>query len=84
MREAKYTVIMMNRIVNNLVAIPSSHHHMPLTSISRGHHDRYLILFARHSFLPDTIRIWNGLPVSLVTCTTLESFKQGVPNVKIQ
>jgi hypothetical protein len=42
-----------------------------------------IVLYARtqlyrHSFFPDTIRIWNGLPQPLVESTSLETFKQGV------
>eukprot|EP00745_Piridium_sociabile_P038619 TRINITY_DN7074_c0_g1_i3.p1 TRINITY_DN7074_c0_g1~~TRINITY_DN7074_c0_g1_i3.p1 ORF type:complete len:816 (+),score=128.54 TRINITY_DN7074_c0_g1_i3:312-2759(+) len=87
-RRAHARVIMMYRIVNGLIAIPSTML-QPTTSMARGHSQRFFVPFTRtdtyrHSFSPDAIRLWNGLPQHLVDCTTLESFKQGVQSVHLR
>jgi hypothetical protein len=75
-RRARIKATMMYRIVNGLVAIPPTELHTSTTTA------RFIVLYARmqlyrHSFFPDTIRIWNGLPQPLVESTSLETFKQG-------
>ena len=69
-------------IVNSLVDVPPTELHTSATT-ARGHTARFIDLYAisqlyRHSFFPDTIRIWNGLPQPLLESTSLETFKQGV------
>ena len=32
----------------------------------------------RHSFFPDTTRLWNNLPMEVVTAPSLESLKSGL------
>ena len=81
-RRARIKATMMYRIVNGLVATPPTELHASTTT-ARGHTARFIVLYARtqlyrHSFFPDTIRIWNGLPQPLVESTSLETFKQGV------
>ena len=71
---------MMYKIIYNLIDIEASLYLTPTTSATRGHSSRYLYIQARinayhHSFIPSAVRIWNGLPVHLVTATSLEQFK---------
>ncbi|CAG2241231.1 unnamed protein product [Mytilus edulis] len=58
------------------------------SSVARGHTTRFLVPYARtstyrHSFFPDSIRIWNSLPQPLVDSTSLDAFKQGVLSCSI-
>ena len=86
-RRAQAKVTMMHRIVNKTVDIPTTHLH-PTTSV-RGHSQRFLVPFARtqtyqRSFFPDTIRIWNSLPQTVVSCTSTDSFKGKVQTVTLR
>ena len=82
-RRARIKATMMYSIENGLVAIPPTELHTSTTT-ARGYTARFIVPYARkaqlyrHSFFPDTIRIWNGLPQPLVESTSLETFKQGV------
>lgn len=81
-RRARNKAIMMYRIVHGLVAIPTTELHPTMTS-ARGHTNRFLIPYARtllykHSFFPDSIRIWNNLPQRAVDSTSLDEFRQEV------
>ena len=68
-------------MVNGLVAIPPLELHTT-SSVARGHIARFLVPYARtstyrHSFFPDSIRIWpNSLPQPLVDSTSLNAFKE--------
>ena len=78
-RRAQAKVYMMYRIVYSLVDIPSSH--LTPTLSVRGHNMKFLIPYARtftyqRSFFPDTIRMWNSLPETVVSCLTLDSFRE--------
>lgn len=73
---------MIYRIVHGLVAIPTTELH-PMMTTARGHTNRFLIPYARtisykHSFFPDSIRIWNNLPQRAVDSTSLDEFRQEV------
>lgn len=55
----------------------------PMMTSARGHTNRFLIPYARtllykHSFFPDSIRIWNNLPQRAVDSTSLDEFRQEV------
>ena len=83
-RRAHAKVTLMYRIVYQLVDVPTTY----LISISsiRGHGLNYLVPYARthiyqRSFFPDTIRLWNSLPQSVVSCPTIDSFKREVMSV---
>ena len=78
---AQAKVNMMYRIVYQLVDVPTTNL-IPISSI-RGHRLNYLVPYTRtqiyqRSFLPDTIRLWNSLPQSVVSCPTINSFKREV------
>ena len=80
-RRAQAKVTMMYRIVYQLVDVPTTYL-IPISSI-RGHGLNYLVPYARtqiyqRSFFPDTIRLWNSLPQSVVSCPTIDSFKREV------
>jgi hypothetical protein len=72
-RRAANKVIIMFRIVNNQVVIPTA-------ALVKGHNHRFPVPFSRtrtclFSFLPDTISLdWNNLPSSVVTCNSISSF----------
>ena len=87
-RRAENKVIMMFRIVNNLVAIPTECL-IPTAATVRGHNHRYLVPYARtdtyqRSFFPDTIRLWNNLPSSIVACNSINTFKSELQNIKLR
>ncbi|KAK3106679.1 hypothetical protein FSP39_025024 [Pinctada imbricata] len=69
-RRVQAKTIMMYRIVNNLVDIPTSY--LTPTAINiRGHNQKFLVPYARtsaykYSFFPGAIRIWNSLPQSVI------------------
>ena len=75
------------RIVYRLVDIPSSH--LTPTLSMRGHAMKFLIPYARtfiyqRSFFPDTIRMLNSLPQTVVSCSTLDSFREEVQLVRLR
>jgi hypothetical protein len=81
-RRGRCKAIMMNRIVNGLVAIPPSDLH-PTSSAARGHTNRFMVPYAmtliyKQSFFPDGIRIWNSLPQRAIDSTSLDMFRQEV------
>ena len=85
-RRAQAKVVMMYRIVYNLVDIPTVY---LIPTINTRGSQHYLVPFARtqcyqRSFFPDTIRLWNNLPSSVTSCTTLESFKTVVQSTPLR
>ena len=86
-RRATNKVIMMYRIVNHLVAIPTSCL-IPTAATLRGHNQRFLVPFARtqlyqYSFFPDAIRLWNSLPPTTVACNSIDTFKCELQKTKM-
>ena len=88
-RREQSKTIMMYRIVNNLIDIPAERYLTHTGTSTRGHESRFLVPYCsvvayKSSFFPSTIRLWNALPVSMVTAPTLEAFKScvgaGPPN----
>ena len=81
---------LMYKVVHCLVAIPITYH-PPLATIrsTRGSHSMKFIPFRpkidvyKYSFFPRTVVTWNGLPDSVVTCTSLDSFKTSVQLVYV-
>ncbi|MCG7868954.1 MAG: reverse transcriptase family protein, partial [Candidatus Thiodiazotropha taylori] len=75
--------IMMYRIVNHLVDIPAEKYLIHIGTSTRGHEIRFLVPYChvvafKSSFFPSTIRLWNSLPVSVVTAPSLDAFKSCV------
>jgi hypothetical protein len=86
-RRARGRAIIMYRIVNNSIAIPISLLQVMPSERSRGHKNKFIVPFSRtqvhqHSFIPDSIRIWNKLPQEIVECQTLDSFKNRIGMMK--
>ena len=78
-RRMTSSIILFYKIIHNLINIPSSDL-MPITSSTRGHHQRFQHIYARtslysNSFFPRTIRIWNSLPEDTIQQQSLSQFK---------
>ena len=87
-RRARAKAVMMFRIVNNLVDIPTTYLISAATTIS-GHRHKFLVPYARtstyqQSFCPDSICIWNSLPQHVISCNSLESFKGELQSVRLR
>ena len=79
-RRAKAKVTMMYRIRHDLVDIPLQNHFSAITTRSRGNSDKFRVPYARtvsskHSFFPDVTRLWNNLPETVVSASSLDCFK---------
>ena len=71
---------MMYRIIHNLVDIPVGPYLTPSTSMTRGHDSRFHQIRTmnntyQQSFFLRTIVLWNQLPQTAVSQTTLEAFQ---------
>ena len=82
-RRADAKLVLMYRTIHNLVDIPCSAYYHPAVMSTRGPTIRYLLPFCRtdtyrHSFIPSSIRLWNGLPEIIARSPTLDSFKAGL------
>ena len=71
---------MMYPIVHALVDIPVESYLIRLTSMTRGHDSRFHQIRTsnttyQYSFFPRTIILWNQLPQTAVSQTTLEAFQ---------
>ena len=71
---------MMYRIVHNLVDIPVEPYLTPSTSMTRGYDSHFHQIRTtnntyQQSFFPRTIVLWNQLPQTAVSQTTLEAFQ---------
>ena len=80
-RRAQAKAIIVYRIFYSLVNIPANQL-VPTISV-RSHNMRFMVPFARtlvyqRSFFPDTIRLWNSLPQSVV------SFKREVQAIRLR
>ena len=80
-RRQNSRLCMMYKTVHGLVAIPFDQYLIPSQACTRGHDQKYLEIKARinsyrDSFLPRTIRDWNGtLSQAAVSSGTLAEFK---------
>ena len=69
------------KIIHNLIYFLPNYCAFPLSSSFRCNHPhQYSIPFThtncyKHSFLPNSISLWNNLPLEAVNCTTLPTFK---------
>ena len=86
-RRAQAKAVMMYRVVNQQIDIPSQ---ILVPTISpRGNNISYLVPYARtltyqKSFFPDGIRIWNSLPSVAVCAPSVDSFKFQIQAVNIR
>ena len=81
-RRALAKAVMMYRIVNNLVDIPTTHL-IPAAVTIRGHSQKFLVPYARtstyrQSFFPDSIRTWNSLSQQAISSESLDAFKRSL------
>ena len=87
-RRAKARVVTGYRIVNGLVCIPDDQL-TPSTTKTRGHSKKFRQIGARtnyykYSFFPDFIPLWNSLPDSLVTSSTLKDFRTRLKDIHLK
>ena len=71
----------------NLAVFPLLDYASLVTTCMHGHNIKFLVSHCnkdiyRSSFLPNTIRAWNSLPLALVEASTLEQFKASLPAAK--
>jgi hypothetical protein len=86
-RRAHAKAVMMYRVVNQLIDIPSSPILVPTNSL-RGNNISFIVPYTRtltyqKSFFRDGIRIWDALP-SEVCATSMDSFKFQIQNTTIR
>lgn len=79
-RRAKARVTMCYRIVHALIAIPTQPYLIANVRFTRGHDVKFLVPSTRvaafsYSFFPATIRLWNSLPLDIVSAPTLDAFR---------
>ena len=83
-RRVDARLCLLYKIVNGLVAIPCQEHLIPFTRSSRLHHNQAFQIphskadYHLYSFFPRTIRVWNTLPLPLVSSPSIDTFKQGI------
>ena len=85
-RRAHNKAIMLYKIINGLVAIPAAPPQSYLShasDLTRGHHIQLRqhhcrILSYQHSFFPSVVCIWNGLPTTVLSAPSLESFRSSL------
>ena len=87
-RRLKARVVMTYRIVHKLVKIPSDQF-VPTASSTRGHDMRFHRIYNKtnyykYSFFPSVIKLWNALPSSVVSASTLEDFKEKLADVHLK
>jgi hypothetical protein len=89
-RRKRAKVIILYRIVNHLVAISPEPYLIPRCVVltTRGHDTRFLLPYSmiqshQQYFFPSAIRLWNELPTTVVTASTLEGFKDSLQTVTI-
>ena len=72
--------VMMYRIVNNLIDIPTDQYLTAAGVSIRSHQHRFLVRCCsvnayKVSLFPSTIRPWNALPDSILSAPSLDDFK---------
>ena len=87
-RRLKARVVMTYRIVHKLVKIPSDQF-VPTASSTRGHDMRFHRIYNKtnyykYSFFPSVIKLWNALPSSVVSASTLEDLKEKLADVHLK
>ena len=81
-RRAMSRLTILYRVTHGLVDIPQDHL-TPVKVTTRGsaHHFSQVhtrVMAYKHSFFPETVRLWNCCPHSLTSQPTLESFKSSL------
>ena len=87
-RRLKSVVTMGYKIVNNLVAVPSTQL-KPNTRGTRGNGKKFHQIYAgtnyyKFSFFPMLVPLWNALPSNVVLAVDLEGFKDALTKVHVK
>jgi len=74
---------MIYKMVNDIVDIDTSHILIKPKRATRGHANKFMVPHTRtnvllYSFFPSAIRIWNSVPNSVISATTIDSFQAGL------
>ena len=82
-RRSDTKLLMVYRITQDLIDIPSDQFFHPLIRGGHGYGHRFQVPFCRtdvfkFSFFPSAIRLWNQLPNNLATAASLEVFRRGL------
>ena len=83
-RRARNKVIVLYKITNYLVEVPVHHLIQYTTSSTRGSSANNIrqittrIDVYKYSFLPSTIKMWNSIPPTMRTSTSLDSFRNAI------
>ena len=83
-RRKELRLTLLFKIVNDLVAIPAHDHITFNQRPQRNKHQRQINILPantdiyKHSFFPRTIKDWNSLPESAITCGTINTFKETI------
>ena len=86
-RRTKLQLVMIYKIMNDLVDIPSDAYLTPTTTRTRVIHSKKLLQYPtrrdtfKYSFFPRTIPVWNSLPASVAEAPDLAPFKQGLTSL---
>ena len=78
--------IMLYKIINNLVEVPTDGILLPSELQLRGHTRKFLQLQCRvnafsYSFFPQAIKFWNHLPQELTELESLQLFRESLTNI---
>ena len=81
-RRLKARIIMGCWITHKLVMIPSEQL-KPSKDTNRGHDMKYIQIgtnrnYYKHSFFPEMIPLWNCLPQTIVSATSIEDFRDNI------
>ena len=87
-RRLKAVVTMGYKIINDLVAVPSTQL-KPNTRGTRGHGKKFHQIYAgtnyyKFSFFPMLVPLWNALPSKVVLAADLEDFKESLSQVHVK
>ena len=87
-RRLKAVVTMGYKIINDLVAVPSTQL-KPNTRETRGHGKKFHQIYAgtnyyKFSFFPMLVPLWNALPSKVVLAADLEDFKESLSQVHVK
>ena len=80
-RRTKNQLIMFFKIVHGLVDIPADKYLTPASTRTRSRHSfKYRQIptssdYYKHSFFPQTVRLWNSLPATVAEAPGLVPFK---------
>jgi hypothetical protein len=86
-RRTKIQLVMLFKIINDLVDIPSSNYLIPANSKTRSNHSKKMQQYHtksgvfKYSFFPRTTRNWNQLPETIAETPDLVSFKRVLSSV---